>query len=194
MDLDIKLRVSNVEKSFPGVKALNNINFAVKKGTVHVICGENGAGKSTLMKIINGIYKQDSGQILIDEKVVDIRNPIQAKSLGIYMIFQELNYVPEMTIEESLFIGSWPRDRYGRVNWKEIRKHTKELLEKENLNYDPKTKLKELSISDIQMLEIIKAVSNNSDILIMDEPTSAITQNEIEVLFGKINELKKRVH
>ena len=192
MDLDIKLRVSNVEKSFPGVKALNNINFAVKKGTVHVICGENGAGKSTLMKIINGIYKQDSGQILIDEKVVDIRNPIQAKSLGIYMIFQELNYVPEMTIEESLFIGSWPRDRYGRVNWKEIRKHTKELLEKENLNYDPKTKLKELSISDIQMLEIIKAVSNNSDILIMDEPTSAITQNEIEVLFGKINELKKR--
>ena len=112
---------------------------------------------------------------MIDEKVVDIRNPIQAKSLGIYMIFQELNYVPEMTIEESLFIGSWPRDRYGRVNWKEIRKHTKELLEKENLNYDPKTKLKELSISDIQMLEIIKAVSNNSDILIMDEPTSAIT-------------------
>ncbi|MDF2891081.1 MAG: D-xylose transporter ATP-binding protein [Clostridia bacterium] len=192
MNLDIKLRVSNVEKFFPGVKALDKINFAVRKGTVHVICGENGAGKSTLMKVINGIYKQDSGQILIDEKVVDIKNPIEARSLGISMIFQELNYMPEMTIEESLFVGNWPRDRYGKVDWKEIRKRTLALLEKENLNYAPETKLKDLTVSDIQMLEILKAISYNSDIIIMDEPTSAITQKEVEVLFKKINELRER--
>lgn len=192
MDRDMKLRVSNIEKSFPGVKALNNINFAVRKGIVHVLCGENGAGKSTLMKVINGIYKPDSGQILIDEKVVEIKNPIQARSLGISMIFQELNYMPELTIEESLFVGNWPKDRYGKVSWKEIRKRTLELLEKENLSYDPETKLKDLTVSDIQMLEILKAISYNSDIIIMDEPTSAITQKEVEVLFQKINELKKR--
>ncbi|OGO79536.1 MAG: D-xylose ABC transporter ATP-binding protein [Clostridiales bacterium GWB2_37_7] len=192
MNLDIKLRVSNVEKFFPGVKALDKINFAVRKGTVHVICGENGAGKSTLMKVINGIYKQDAGQILIDEKVVDIKNPIEARSLGISMIFQELNYMPEMTIEESLFVGNWPKDRYGKVDWKEIRKRTLQLLEKENLNYAPETKIKDLTVSDIQMLEILKAISYNSDIIIMDEPTSAITQKEVEVLFKKINELTKR--
>lgn len=192
MGENIKLRVSNINKSFPGVKALNNINFKVKKGTVHVLCGENGAGKSTLMKIINGIYKADSGEILIDEKVVDIHNPIQARSLGISMIFQELNYIPEMTIEESLFVGSWPKGSLGRVDWKEIRKKTLELLKKENLHYSPETKLKNLTVSDIQMLEILKAISYNSEIIIMDEPTSAITQKEVGVLFAKINQLRDR--
>ena len=192
MNQNVKLRVSNIEKSFPGVKALDKINFVVKKGTVHVICGENGAGKSTLMKVINGIYKQDSGEILIDEKVVNIKNPIEARSLGISMIFQELNYMPEMTIEESLFVGNWPTDRFGKVDWREIRKRTLDLLRTEKLSYEPDTKLKDLTVSDIQMLEILKAVSYNSDIIIMDEPTSAITQKEVAVLFEKINELKKR--
>jgi inositol transport system ATP-binding protein len=192
MNADIKLRVCDIEKSFPGVRALDRINFTVKKGTVHVICGENGAGKSTLMKIINGIHKPDAGQILINEQVVEVKNPIQARSLGISMIFQELNYIPEMTIQESLFVGNWPRDRYGKVDWKEIRKRTKELLKKENLSYSPETKLKDLTVSDIQMLEILKAISYNSDIIIMDEPTSAITNKEVEVLFQKINELKNR--
>ncbi|MGB8450774.1 MAG: sugar ABC transporter ATP-binding protein [Anaerocolumna sp.] len=189
---DIKLRVSNIDKSFPGVKALNQVNFAVRKGSVHVLCGENGAGKSTLMKVINGIYQPDAGEILIDEKPVEIKNPIQARSLGISMIFQELNYIPEMTIEESLCVGNWPRDRYGRIDWKEIKKRTRELLARENLNYDPETKLKDLTVSDIQMLEILKAISYNSDIIIMDEPTSAITNKEVEVLFQKINEIKER--
>lgn len=192
MNREVKLRVSNINKSFPGVKALDNVSFEVKKGTVHVICGENGAGKSTLMKIINGIYKQDSGEILIDEEVVQINNPIQARDLGISMIFQELNYMPEMTLEESLFTGNWPRDKYGKVNWKEIRKKTLELLEKEGLGYHPLTKLKDLTVADIQMLEILKAISYNSDIIIMDEPTSAITQKEVEILFDKINVLRKR--
>jgi len=192
MNEGIKLKVSNIEKSFPGVKALDKINFSVRKGTVHVLCGENGAGKSTLMKIINGIYKADAGEILIDGKIVEIQNPIQARSLGISMIFQELNYMPEMTIEESLFVGNWPTNKYGNVNWHEIRKRTIELLKKENLDYSPEMKLKDLTVSDIQMLEILKAISYNSDIIIMDEPTSAITQKEVEVLFKKINELRDR--
>lgn len=192
MNQDVKLRVSNIEKSFPGVKALDKIEFSVRKGTVHVLCGENGAGKSTLMKIINGIYQPDSGQILIDGKEVKIKNPIQARQLGISMIFQELNFIPEMTIEESLFVGNWPRDRFGKVDWPEIRKRTLALLKAESLNYRPDTKLKDLTVSDIQMLEILKAISYQSDIIIMDEPTSAITQKEVDVLFGKIFELKAR--
>ncbi|QUH27117.1 sugar ABC transporter ATP-binding protein [Serpentinicella alkaliphila] len=192
MDEVVKLRVRNIEKSFPGVKALDNINFSVRKGTVHVLCGENGAGKSTLMKIINGIYKADAGEILIDGKVVEVQDPIKARSLGISMIFQELNYIPEMTVEESLFVGNWPKNRYGNVDWGAIRRNTIVLLNREGLDYSPETKLKDLTVSDIQMLEILKAISWNSDIIIMDEPTSAITQKEVEVLFKKINELKSR--
>lgn len=192
MSENIKLRVSNIDKSFPGVKALNKINFSVKEGSVHVLCGENGAGKSTLMKIINGIHKPDAGEILIDEKVVEIKSPIEARNLGISMIFQELNYIPEMTVEESLFVGNWPKDNLGRVDWAEIRERTLDLLEKEKLDYKPETKLKDLTISDIQMLEILKAISYNSQVIIMDEPTSAITQKEVEVLFQKIFELRAR--
>lgn len=188
----IKLRVSNIEKSFPGVKALDKVNFVVRKGTVHVLCGENGAGKSTLMKIINGIYKPDAGKIMIDDQEVEIKNPIQARQLGISMIFQELNYIPDMTIEESLFVGNWPKDRFGKVDWKEIRKRTKDLIQRENLGYRPETKLKDLSVSDVQILEILKAVSYKSEIIIMDEPTSAITHKEVEVLFDKINDLTSR--
>jgi inositol transport system ATP-binding protein len=192
MSENIKLRVSKIEKSFPGVKALDKIDFTVKKGSVHVLCGENGAGKSTLMKIINGIYQPDNGQIFIDEKPVKINNPIQARSLGISMIFQEMSYVPEMTVEENLFLGNLPVNRFGNVNWKEVRRRTNELLTAESLPYSPSTLLKDLTISDIQMLEIIKAISYNSDIIIMDEPTSAITLKEVEKLFVKIRELRAR--
>ncbi len=192
MEQNIKLRVSKIEKSFPGVKALDKIDFAVKKASVHVLCGENGAGKSTLMKIINGIYQPDSGQIFIDEKPVKINNPIHARNLGISMIFQEMNYVPEMTVEENIFLGNLPVNKFGSVNWKLVRQRTKELLLTENLPYSPTTLLKDLTVSDIQMLEIIKAISYKSDIIIMDEPTSAITLKEVEKLFIKIRELKAR--
>ncbi len=187
---EIKLKVSRIEKSFPGVKALKSINFSVHKGTVHVLCGENGAGKSTLMKIINGVYKPDAGMIEIDGKVVDIKNPIQARAHGISMIFQELNYIPEMTVEESLFVGRLPVNKFKKVDWKLIRKKTLELLEQEGLSYSPTTKLRDLTVSDIQMLEILKAISYKSEIIIMDEPTSAITQKEVALLFEKIEKLK----
>lgn len=188
----IKLRVSQIEKSFPGVKALDKIDFAVREGTVHVLCGENGAGKSTLMKIINGVYQPDAGEIFIDEQPVKINNPMQARNLGISMIFQELNYVGELTVEENLFLGRLPVNKFGKVNWREVRRKTEQLLQAEQLPYSPKTLLKDLTVSDIQMLEILKAVSINARIIIMDEPTSAITQKEVERLFRKIKELKER--
>lgn len=187
-----RLELRGVEKSFPGVKALSNVNFSVKKGTVHVLCGENGAGKSTLMKIINGIYQPDSGQILMDGREVKIHNPIEARKLGISMIFQELNYIPEITVEQNLFLGCEPVNKLGAVDWKEIRKRTVELMKQENLMYAPETKLKDLTVSDIQMLEILKAVSYDSDVIIMDEPTSAITNREVEVLFKKIADMKAK--
>lgn len=192
MSQEIKLRVSNIEKSFPGVKALDKIDFSVRKGTVHALCGENGAGKSTLMKIINGIYKPDAGQIFIDEKPVKIQNPIQAASYGIAMIAQELNYVPEMSVEENLFLGRLPLNKFGKVDWKKLRRDTIKFLKDEDLPYEPDQKLKTLTVSDIQMLEIIKAISNNASIIVMDEPTSAITQREVEKLFEKIAMLKKK--
>ncbi|WP_312092788.1 sugar ABC transporter ATP-binding protein [Aminipila sp.] len=192
MSEEVKLRVSQIEKSFPGVKALDKIDFSVRKGTVHALCGENGAGKSTLMKIINGIYKPDSGQIFIDEKSVQVKDPIQAQSLGIAMIAQELNYVPEMSVEENLFLGRLPVNKFGKVNWKEVRQKTLQFLKEEGLNYKPDQKLKTLTVSDIQMLEIIKAISNDAQIIVMDEPTSAITQKEVELLFKKIGILKEK--
>ncbi|MDF2905250.1 MAG: ABC-type sugar transport system, ATPase component [Herbinix sp.] len=192
MEQDIKLRVSQIEKSFPGVKALDKIDFKVRRGTVHALCGENGAGKSTLMKIINGIYKPDAGQIFIDEKPVKVQSPIHARQHGIAMIAQELNYVPEMSIEENLFLGRLPVTKLGNVDWKLLRKRTMEFLKAENLPYKPTQKLKTLTVSDIQMLEIIKAISNNAEIIVMDEPTSSITQREVDMLFKKIKELKKQ--
>lgn len=189
---EIKLRVSGIEKSFPGVKALSNINFAVRKGTVHALCGENGAGKSTLMKVLTGLYKADKGQIFIDEKPVEIKNPLQAREYGISMIAQELNYVSELSVEENLFMGRLPVNRFGKVDWKKVRRDAVKFLEEEHLNYAPDQKLKTLTVSDIQMLEIIKAVTNNAQVVLMDEPTSSISHNEVKLLFEKIAELKAK--
>ena len=189
---EIKMRVSGVEKSFPGVKALSNIEFSVRKGTVHALCGENGAGKSTLMKIIMGLYQADKGQIYIDEKPVSIKNPIQAREMGISMIAQELNYVPELSVAENLFLGRLPVNKFGKVDWKKVKKDAAQFLADEKLPYKPEQKLKELTVSDIQMLEIIKAITNNAEIVIMDEPTSSISEKEVKQLFDKIAELKAK--
>ena len=189
---EIKIELRGISKSFPGVKALDNVNFRVRKGTVHCLCGENGAGKSTLMKVINGLYKPDTGEMLIDGKSVEVKDPIQAREYGIAMIAQELNYVPEMSIEENVFLGRLPVGKFGKVDWKTVRSETVKFLQQENLPYKPDQKLKTLTVSDIQMLEIIKAISYNAQIVIMDEPTSAITNREVEILFSKIAELKKR--
>jgi inositol transport system ATP-binding protein len=186
------LELRHIEKSFPGVKALRDMSLTVRRGTVHVICGENGAGKSTLVKIVNGVYQPDAGEIRIDGRRVVIRDPIQARRHRIAMIFQELNYIPEMTIEQSLFLGVEPLNRLRGIDWRRIRRDTLELMRSEGLSYRPTTRLRDLSVSDIQMLEILKAVSFESSVIIMDEPTSALTNTEVERLFAKIADLKAK--
>lgn len=183
------LSVQGVSKSFPGVKALDNVSFDVRPGTVHALCGENGAGKSTLMKIINGIYQPDRGTIRVRGREVRIRNPIEARAHGIAMIAQELNYVPEMTIAESFFLGRLPM-KYGKVDWRRIRREARQILAKEGLNLPINRSLSTLTVSQIQTLEILRAVHHSADVIIMDEPTSAITHKEVEALFAKIRNLR----
>ena len=192
MDTPPILELRGIEKLFPGVKALSNMSFAVKRGSVHVLCGENGAGKSTLCKIINGIYQPDRGEILLNGESIVFKDPMEAQQHKISMIFQELNFIPEFTVEQYFFLGIEPVNRFGKIDWKSIRERTNALLAQENLPYAPDTRLKDLSVSDLQMLEITKAISRQAHILIMDEPTSAITSKEVEILFRKIDQLKKQ--
>lgn len=192
---EYRLELRHISKSFPGVKALDNVSLKVRPGSVHALAGENGAGKSTLMKIVNGIYKADEGgEIFINGKKVLIKDPIQARSYGISMIFQELNYVPELTIEENLFLCREPMKGISGMflDKREAHKKAAELIKNEGFHYNPKTKMKDLSVSDIQMIEILKAVSTDASIVIMDEPTSAITDKEVEILFAKIRQLQSR--
>lgn len=183
------LAVEGVSKAFPGVKALDDVSFEVRPGTVHALCGENGAGKSTLMKIINGIYQPDSGSIRVRGEEVRVRNPIEARAHGIAMIAQELNYVPDMTIAESFFVGRLPL-RFGKVDWRRIRGEARRILKEEGLDFSINRRLGTLTVSEIQTLEIVKAVYHSADILIMDEPTSAIAHKEVESLFAKIRNLR----
>ena len=192
MGAEIKLEVKNISKSFPGVKALDQVSFALKKGTVHVLCGENGAGKSTLMKVLDGIYRQDEGEIYIDGKKVEIHSPMDARANGIAMIFQELSYVPDLTIAENIFMGRWAPKGKFRLNWNKMYDETERLMKQEGLPYKAHDLLRSLSVADIQLIEILKAVSFEAKILIMDEPTSSISNKEVEFLFRKIEELKKR--
>lgn len=192
MKENVKMELRHVSKSFPGVKALDDVSFQLKKGSVHVLCGENGAGKSTLMKVLYGLYHPDEGEIIIDGKSVHIGSPQDARQHKISMVFQELSFVPDMTLEENLFLGRWYKKNSVKMDWKRIRRETEELLEREGLDYAPETLLRDMSVSNIQMLEILKAVSFNAEILIMDEPTSSISNQEVEFLIQKIHELKER--
>ena len=183
------LSVEGVSKSFPGVKALDDVSFDVRPGTVHALCGENGAGKSTLMKIINGIYQPDAGTIRVRGEEVRIKNPIDARARGIAMISQELNYVPGMTIAESFFLGRLPM-KFGKVDWRFIRTEARRILAEEGLDFSINRRLGTLTVSEIQTLEILRAVYHSADVLIMDEPTSAIAHKEVESLFAKIRDLR----
>ena len=192
MENTVRMELRHVSKSFPGVKALDDVSFQLKKGSVHVLCGENGAGKSTLMKVLYGLYHPDEGEIIIDGEKVQIHSPMDARKHKISMVFQELSFVPDMTLEENLFLGRWHKKNPVKMDWKRIRKETEELLAREGLDYKPDTLLRDMSVSNIQMLEILKAVSFNAEILIMDEPTSSISNQEVEFLIKKINELRDR--
>lgn len=184
------LEVANVRKEFPGVLALDDVSFRLRPGTVHALMGENGAGKSTLMKIIAGIYQPDQGSIRLKGREVRLDSPLNALGQGIAMIHQELNLMPFMTVAENIWIRREPLTRLGFVDHGKLRRQTEELFAKLNIAIDPEAEVRELTVANRQMVEIAKAVSYDSDVLIMDEPTSALTEREAGHLFEIIRSLK----
>ncbi|HZH61870.1 MAG TPA: sugar ABC transporter ATP-binding protein [Metabacillus sp.] len=185
------LKMKGITKEFPGVKALSNVDLNIKPGTVHALMGENGAGKSTLMKILIGMYAEYDGEIIFNGETVNFNDIKQALDKGISMIHQELTYVENMTIAENIFLGKEPSLKKIWVNEKTMLDKTKELLNRIGMDLNPKTLMRDLSVSEKQMVEIAKAISYDSKIIIMDEPTSAISDREVDLLFSIIHDLKK---
>lgn len=192
---DYRLEMRGISKSFPGVKALDNVTIKVRPGTVHALMGENGAGKSTLMKCLFGIYKMDEGEVYLNGEAIHILNADDALHKGIAMVHQELQPIPERSIAENIFCGRYPTRQIGLlkiINHKRMYEEAYELLKQVRMEYDPKAKLGTLSISQMQSVEIAKAVSMNAEVVILDEPTSSLTDNEVEALFRIINDLRDR--
>ena len=185
------LEMKKIRKEFPGVLALNDVDFDLKSGEVHFLIGENGAGKSTLMKILSGSYKQDSGQVLVGGEELKNNSPIYALQHGIAMIYQELNPIPYMTVAENIYVGREPKKGMFLDRLK-LYRDAQEILDRLGIDISPRALMKELSVAETQMIEIAKAVSYNSRIIIMDEPTSAITDREVDKLFSFIRMLKEQ--
>lgn len=185
------LKLSGINKEFPGVKALTDISFSLRKGEVHALVGENGAGKSTLMKILSGAYTKDSGTIEFEGKQVEITSPKFSEELGIATIYQELNLIRRITVAENVYLGRYPK-KNGLIDWKEVNKKAKELFDSFDIDIDVTKQLRSISIAEQQIVEIIKAVSMNAKVVIMDEPTSSLTTRETEILFRIIRTLKAR--
>lgn len=187
------LQMSHITKRFPGVLALSNVDFALRKGEVHALLGENGAGKSTLMKILSGVYQPDEGDIIFEGQSVSFANPLSAQSAGITIIHQEFNLFPELTVEENIFIGrEFCKNNRWRLDEKQQRQAAIDILQKLNLNISPETLMADLTVAQQQMVEIAKAISVNAKILIMDEPTAALTETEIDSLFQVTRLLKEQ--
>lgn len=185
------LRLSKINKSFPGVKALTDVDLVIRKGEVHALVGENGAGKSTLMKIISGAYRRDSGTIWLDGKVVEVVSPKQSELMGISIIYQELNLIERISVAENVFIGRYPM-KNGLVQWKKMNADAQALFDEYDLPINARVLVRSLPMAQKQMVEIIKAVSINAKIIIMDEPTSSLSSKETESLFHIISRLKEK--
>lgn len=188
------LRMENIEKAFPGVKALDKVNLTVKAGTVHALMGENGAGKSTLMKCLFGVYSKDSGNIYLEGKEVNFKNSKEALENGVAMVHQELNQALKRNVMDNMWLGRFPTVAKGIpiTSERKMYKATKEIFEKLELNVNPKTVMSTMPVSQRQMVEIAKAVSYNSKIIVFDEPTSSLTEKEVEHLFKIINMLRNQ--
>jgi len=189
---DVILEVENVSKGFPGVKALDSVSFNLRKGEVHALVGENGAGKSTLMKILSGVYQADQGTIRYKGKEVSFNDVTQASKAGIGIIYQELNLIPHLSVAANIFIGREPLTRFGALDEKKMNADAVATLDRLNIHLDPTIILNQLPVSKQQMVEIAKAISTDSEVLIMDEPTSALTESEIDELFAVIHALRDR--
>lgn len=193
---EYRLEMRDIVKTFPGVKALDNAQLKLRPGTVHALMGENGAGKSTLMKCMFGIYKMDSGEIYYEGEKINITDPMDALNHGIAMVHQELQPIPERSVGENIYIGRYPMKKLlgliPVIDHEKMYENTAKLLKEVRMNFDPKAKLGTLSVSQMQSVEIAKAVSADCKVLILDEPTSSLTANEVEALFRIIEDLKKK--
>ncbi|MEI3190938.1 MAG: sugar ABC transporter ATP-binding protein [Lachnospiraceae bacterium] len=192
---EYKLELKGICKSFPGVKALDNVQLSVRPGTVHALMGENGAGKSTLMKCLFGIYKMDAGEIYLDGEKIDIKDPDDAMSKGIAMVHQELQPVLARSVGENLFLGRFPTKNYGPlkvIDHKKMYEDTKMWLDEVGMDFDPKAQLGSLSIGQMQSVEIAKAVSHQAKVVIFDEPTSSLSDKEVDALFRIMNDLRSK--
>lgn len=185
------LELINISKGFPGVKALDEVNLFVRKGTVHSLMGENGAGKSTLMKCLFGIYVPDSGEMILDGRQVWFANPAEALHNQVSMVHQELNQVLHQTVMENMWLGRYPISN-GLVNHKKMAEDTRAILEELDIDVDPEVKMGMLQVSQKQMIEIAKAVSYDAKVIVMDEPTSSLTEKEVTHLFAIIEKLKRK--
>ncbi|MDD2959762.1 MAG: sugar ABC transporter ATP-binding protein [Lachnospiraceae bacterium] len=185
------LELKKINKSFPGVKALSDVDLELRKGEVLALVGENGAGKSTLMKILSGAYKKDSGSIIFDGQEVDIQSPIHSEELGIAIIYQELNLIQRVSVAENIYLGRYPK-KNGIVQWQKMYSDSEKLIRELGLDINVKSMLRELSLAQQQLVEIVKAVSTNAKVVIMDEPTSSLSQSETEILFGIIKKLRSK--
>ncbi len=190
---EYRLEMQNVVKTFPGVRALDGAQLKLRPGTVHALMGENGAGKSTLMKCMFGIYHMDEGEVIYEGEKVQIKGPLDALNRGIAMVHQELQPIPERSIGENIYVGRYPVKKIGPVtviDHDKMYRDAARVLEEVHLNFEPRAKLGSLSVSQMQLVEIAKAVSADCKVLILDEPTSSLTAAEVEALFTIINELR----
>ncbi len=183
------LKMEGISKSFPGVRALHNVDFVLRKGEIHALMGENGAGKSTLIKIITGVYEKDAGQIILDGKPVHFKSPQDAQDMGIGTVFQEIALCPNLTVAENMFIG---RGRYAFVQWKQMNAKAAQMLDSLDIPASPTQELSSCSIAVQQMIAIARAVDMDCKILILDEPTSSLDEDEVKKLFKLMRELKSR--
>lgn len=186
------MEMRNISKSFPGVKALDQVSLSLEKGEILGLLGENGAGKSTLMKVLSGVYAPDQGEIFMEGKQVTLTDPKQALDLGIGIIYQELNLFPTLTVAENIFINRLPKNSFGKINYKESFQMTDDLLKEYNFDLDSRAIVRDLAIGAQQMTEIAKVISLNAKVILMDEPTSSLSESESKKLFRVIRILQER--
>lgn len=188
---NVLVEIKDVSKHFPGVKALDHVSLSIRRGEVHALSGENGAGKSTLIKILTGVYTYDEGSIIFDGSPVAFKSTNESQKAGIGSVYQELNMIPYLSVAENIYIGDYPMGKTG-IDWKELYENAQKQLDSLNIDVDAKKQLNELSTAQQQMVSIVRAVSRDCKLIILDEPTSSLDTKEVKTLFSLVRQLKEK--